>query len=309
MKRKKRMLNLLGYKRFPLIIFISSLLFSIIASPLYALHELEEIDVIKKEIKEFDARLKALRTKKQEMIKKQDVLTSEIKSLKEALKKGSSIIKEVQLKEDLKNLRSLIMDIDSLDDEEEAVEKKIKEKKRLLSEMMALEIDELINAGTGLYKENKEKEADALYKKALALMDEHRRLLDEITQFEVRKKSLSIIEIPRTGFESRAELIEMSLILDRDVKKTEKEANELKALLDSLKKEKDLTQGLMQFQGVAERDEAVRKGDNLLKRLKDIDVKIGLLEKEIVRYKDAANKLRRLSKELMEDAKKKEKKK
>ncbi|MFZ3064145.1 MAG: hypothetical protein WA277_02530 [Nitrospirota bacterium] len=293
--------------RFFMIIFISSLLF--VSSTAFAVHELDDIDAIKKEIKGYDVKLKAIHTQKQEMIKKQDILTSEIKSLKEALKKVSGIIKEVQLKEDLKNLRSLIIDIDRLDDEEEALEKKIKEKKRLLLKKKALEIDELINAGAGLYKENKEKEADVLYKKALAMMDEHRRLLDELTQFEVKKRNLSIIEIPRTGFESHAELIEMSLILDRDVKKTEKEANDLKEMLNSLKKEKGLTQDMMRFQGVAERDEAVRKGNVLLKRLKDIDGKIILLEKEIVRYKEAANKLRRLSRELMEDAQKKEKKK
>ncbi len=304
MKRKKRMFNLLGHKRFSLVIFTSAFLF-LMASHIYALHELEKIAVIKKEIKEYDAGLKAIQIKKQEIISKQDVLTSEIKSLKEALKKGGSIIKEVQLKEALKNLRSLIMDIDRLDDEEEALEKKIKGKKGLLSEKMALEIDELINAGTGLYKQNKEKEADALYKKALAMMDEHRRLLGELTQFEVKKRNLSIIEIPRTGFESHAELIEMSLILNRDVKKIEKEANDLKETLNSLKKEKGLTQNMMRFQGVAERDDAVRKGNGLLKRLKDIDGKIILLEKEIVRYKEAASKLRRLSRELMEDAKKK----
>ena len=304
MKRKKRMFNLLGHKRFSLVIFTSAFLF-LMASHIYALHELEKIAVIKKEIKEYDAGLKAIQIKKQEIISKQDVLTSEIKSLKEAMKKGGSIIKEVQLKEDLKNLRSLIIDIDRLDDEEEAIEKKIKKKKGLLSEKMALEIDELINAGTGLYKQNKEKEADALYKKALAMMDEHRRLLGELTQFEVKKRNLSIIEIPRTGFESHAELIEMSLILNRDVKKIEKEANDLKETLNSLKKEKGLTQNMMRFQGVAERDDAVRKGNGLLKRLKDIDGKIILLEKEIVRYKEAASKLRRLSRELMEDAKKK----
>lgn len=293
--------------RFFMIIFISSLLF--VSSTAFAVHELDDIDAIKKEIKGYDVKLKAIHTQKQEMIKKQDILTSEIKSLKEALKKVSGIIKEVQLKEDLKNLRSLIIDIDRLDDEEEALEKKIKRKKGFLSEKMALEIDELINSGTGLYKQNKEKEADALYKKALAMMDEHRRLLDELTQFEVKKRNLSIIEIPRTGFESHAELIEMSLILDRDVKKTEKEANDLKEALNSLKKEKGLTQDMMRFQGVAERDEAVRKGNGLLKRLKDIDGKIILLEREIARYKETANKLRRLSRELMEDAQKKEKKK
>ena len=123
------------------------------------------------------------------------------------------------------------------------------------------------------------------------------------------KEKPVIIEIPRTGFESHAELIEISLILDRDVKKTEKEANDLKEALNSLKKEKGLTQDMMRFQGVAERDEAVRKGNGLLKRLKDIDGKIILLEREIARYKETANKLRRLSRELMEDAQKKEKKK
>ncbi len=304
MKREKRMFNLLKYKRFHFVVFISSFLF-FMSLPSFALHELDEIDVIKKEIKGYDARLRAIQIKKQEIIKKQDVLTSEIKSLKEALKAGSSIIKEVQLREDLKNLRSLIMDIDRLDDEEEALEKKIKGKKRLLSEKMALEIDELINAGTELYKKNKEKEADALYKKALGMMDEHRRLLDETTQFEVKKRNLSIIEIPHTGFETHAELIEIALILDRDVKKIEKEANDLKEMLNSLKKEKGLTQDLMRFQGAMERDETNKNGNGLFKRLKDVDVKISLLEKEIVRYKEAANKLRRLSKELMDDAKKK----
>ncbi len=307
MKREIKMLNLWKDKRSFFIMPILHLLF--FASIAAAVHELDDIDAIKKEIKGYDVKLKAIHAQKQEMIKKQDALTSGIKSLKEALKKGSSIIKEVQLKEDLKNLRSLIMDIDRLDDEEEALEKKLEGKKRLLSKKLALEIDELINAGTGLYKENKEKEADALYKKALAMMDEHRRLLDEITQFEVKKKSLSIIEIPRTGFESRAELIEMSFILDRDVKKIEKEAKDLKDAVNSLKKEKGLIQDMMRFQGVAERDEAVRRDNGLLKRLKDIDEKISLLEKEIVRYKEAANRLRRFSKELMEDANKKEKKK
>ena len=301
------MFNLFMEARFFLVVFISS--FLLVTSTAFAVHELDDIDAIKKEIKGYDVKLKAVHTQRQEMIKKQDILTSEIKSLKEALKKVSGIIKEVQLKEDLKNLRSLIIDIDRLDDEEEALEKKIKEKKRLLLKKTALEIDELINAGAGLYKENKEKEADVLYKKALAMMNEHRRLLDELTQFEVKKRNLSIIEIPATGFESHAELIEMSLILDRDVKKTEKEANDLKEMLNSLKKEKGLTQDMMRFQGVAERDEAVRKGNGLLKRLKDIDGKIILLEKEIVRYKETANKLRRLSKELMDNAQKKEKKK
>lgn len=301
------MFNLLRYKGFYLAVFISS--FLIAASTGFAVHELDDIAAIKKEIKGYDAKLRAVHAQKQEILKKQDILTGEIKSLKEAMKKGSSIIKEVQLKEDLKNLRSLIMDIDRLDDEEESFEKKIKEKKRLLSKKTALEIDELINAGTGLYKENKEKEADAFYKKALAMMDEHRRLLDELTKFEVKKRDLSIIEIPRTGFESHAELIEMSLILDRDVKKIEKEANELKEMLVSLKKENDLIHELMRFQGVVEREEADKKDDNFTKRHKDIDKKMGIIEKEIIRHKEAANRLRRLSRELMEDAQKKEKKK
>ncbi len=292
----------MGARFFPALFIFSFLL---AASTAFAVHELDDIDAIKKEIKGYDTKLKAIQAQKQEMIKKQDILTSEIKSLKESLKTGSSIIKEVQLKEDLKNLRSLIMDIDRLDDEEEAIEKKIKEKKRLLSKKMALEIDELINAGTGLYKENKEKEADALYKKSLAMMDEHRRLLDEIMQFEVKKRNLSIIEIPRTGFESRAELIEMSLVLDRDIKKIEKEANELKERLVSLKKENDLIHELMRFQGVVEREEAHKKDNSFIKRHKDIDKKMAVIEKEVVRHKEAADRLRRLSKELKEDAKKK----
>lgn len=300
------MFSLFIVARFFLIVFISSLLF--VSSTAFAVHELDDIDAIKKGIKGHDVKLKAIHTQRQEMIKKQDILTSEIKSLKEALKKGGSIIKEVQLKEDLKNLRSLIIDIDRLDDKEKALKKKIKEKKRLLSKKTALEIDELINAGTGLYKENKEKEADALYKKALALMDEHRRLLDELTQVEVKKRRLSIIEIPRTGFESRAELIEISLILDRDIKKIEKESNELKEMLVSLKKENALIHELMRFQGVVEREDADKKDDNFTKRHKDIDKKIGIIEREIIRHKEAADKLRRLSRELMEDAQKKEKK-
>ena len=93
MKRKKRMFNLFMEARFFLVVFISS--FLLVTSTAFAVHELDDIDAIKKEIKGYDVKLKAVHTQRQEMIKKQDILTSEIKSLKEALKKCSGIIKEV----------------------------------------------------------------------------------------------------------------------------------------------------------------------------------------------------------------------
>lgn len=266
------------------------------------------VENIKRDIEVLQTKVKGVREEKERISGRAELLSQEIKRLKEEARSQENLLLEIRVEAALKELRDLLLHLKELQQMEETFRKDIITKKIALRASLEQEIERLLQRAEGEFKKGKEKEADLLYKEALGFMEEYQTLsTDEPSPLE--RAPLPTLDIPLTGRESPEKLRELATLFSHDVEVINREKAQLMQELGRLQGGHTLRKNLLRFQGITEREDPASPvtREKAEEELKVLEGKITQIGQQIDSYQKVAEKAQEKARMLQELAKEKQK--
>jgi hypothetical protein len=267
----------------------------------------DEITDLQQEIVSIESRLKQLHQEEARLQAREKQLSDRIRRLKEESKKNPNLLLEIRTEASLRDFRDLLLSIKKIETQEDKAEEELAYKKSRLREALSHRIDEQIRMAQDLYHKGLEKEADEVYLKGLAMMDNYKKLSKVTVNEEIPFGFTEALELPPLSQAEPEQLAELADLLLADADLLAKEVARYTEIHKQLIEEKRLLDQIIEFQGVIERGQV--SPDTKIREINQerqaLDRKAQLIQRKISTYRERQRILTQQARQLRETAEEK----
>jgi hypothetical protein len=256
-----------------------------------------------------EIQLKQLHQEETTLQEREKQLSERIRKLKQESKKNPGLFLEIRIEASLRDFRDLMLSIRKVEAQEDKIEEELTSKKFRLREALSRRIDEDIRVAQDLYRKGREKEADEVYLKGLALMDDYQKLSKvAIDEEEAPPGLMEILELPPLSKAEPEQLVELADLVQADTDFLTKEVTRQTEIYKRVVEEKRLLDQIVGLQGVIERGQS--SSDTRIMEInrerQDLGRKAQLIQRKISTYQERQRMLTQQAEHLRETAKEKQ---
>ncbi len=266
-----------------------------------------EIADLQQEIKSVENQLKQLHQEETTLQEREKQLSERIRRLKEESRKSPGLFLEMRIEASLRDFRDLVLSIRKVETQEDKIQEELTSQKSHLREALSHRIDEYIKMAQDLYRKGREKEADEVYLKGLAMMDDYKKLSKVTIDEEAPLELTETLELPPLSKAEPEQLTELADLLLADADLLTKEVARYTEIHKRLIEEKRLLDKIMGFQGVIERGQSSpdTRIQEINRERQDLERKTQLIQRKISTYRERQKMLTQQAKQLREIAEEK----
>ena len=267
----------------------------------------DEVADLQHDIQSIEKRLKQLHQEEATLQGRERQLSEKIRRLKEESRKKPGLFLEMKIEASLRDFRDLVLSIRKVETQENKLEEELTTQRSRLREALNHRINEYIKTAQDLYRKGREKEADDIYLKGLALMEDYKKLSKIKIDEEAPPGLTETLELPPLSKAEPEQLTELADLLLDDADLLNKEVARYTGIYDQLIEEKRLLDQLMEFQGVIERGQTSpdTRTQEINRERQDLERKAQLIQHKILTYRERQRMLTHQAKKLREIAEEK----
>jgi hypothetical protein len=257
----------------------------------------EKTEELRKEVASLEADLQDLQSRASKLTEKEDALAAEVRKIKESNPLG--VIQDFLLRRKLRKVRDMLNELNEIKKNESEHRQSLAIKKKELQQEIRTEVDRILLQAESAYRQKKADEAEALYRESLKLLQELEAISQSIQRTDYDRETNLSIKMVTTGLETPEELREIAKILVNHSIRVGEEIQGLERRRKELSHELLLKQDLYRFQGVIERSNQSKSGEDR----EEINRQIKETESRISKLKQRIQDSRKNQKALLEKAK------